>query len=116
MTTNSQPLTTKSKKKKIPKQKQSKQTTRTGTESQKWRSPGGLSKERGRRKNGEKGTGKKKHNWQAQNRQGEIKNSVGNGEAKEFLCTTHGHELRVGGMLEGRGCRWRGDKEEQKMG
>ena len=39
MTTNSQLLTTKPKKK----QKQSKQTTRTGTESQKWRSHGGLS-------------------------------------------------------------------------
>ena len=27
-------------------------------------------------------------------RQGEIKNSIGNGEAKELICTTHGHELR----------------------
>ena len=42
MTTNSQLLTTKLKKK-YPKQKQTKQTTRTGTESQKWRSHGGLS-------------------------------------------------------------------------
>ena len=35
-----------------------------------------------------------------QNRQGELKNSIGNGEAKELMCTTHGHELRredVGG-------------------
>ena len=39
MTTNSQ-LSTKSKKQK---QKQTKQTTRTGTEPQKWRSQGGLS-------------------------------------------------------------------------
>ena len=39
MTTNSQLLTTEPKKK----QKQTKQTTRTGTESQKWRSHGGLS-------------------------------------------------------------------------
>ena len=31
---------------------------------------------------GAKGTGNKKHNWQAQNRQGEVKNSIGNGEAK----------------------------------
>ena len=37
MTTNSQVLTT------TPKKKQTKQTTRTGTESQKWRSHGGLS-------------------------------------------------------------------------
>ena len=39
MTTNSQLLTTEPK----TKQKQIKQTTRTGTESQKWRSQGGLS-------------------------------------------------------------------------
>ena len=38
MTTNSQSLTTEPKTK-----KQTKQTTRTGTESQKWRSHGGLS-------------------------------------------------------------------------
>ena len=25
---------------------------------------------------------------------GEVKNSVGNGEAKELICTAHGHELR----------------------
>ena len=28
-----------------------------------------------------KGTGNKKHNWLVQNRQGEVKNSIGNGEA-----------------------------------
>ena len=33
-------------------------------------------------------------------RQGEVKNSVGNVEAKELICTTHGHELRWGE------CRW----------
>ena len=43
--------------------------------------------------NGGKGTGNKKHKWQAQKRQGEIKNSIGNGEAKEIICMTHGHEL-----------------------
>ena len=37
-----------------------------------------------------------------QNRQGDVKNSIGNGEAKELICTTHGHELR-GGLLEGIG-------------
>ena len=25
---------------------------------------------------------------------GEVKNSIGNGETKELICTTHGHELR----------------------
>ena len=60
MTTNSQLLTTEPKKQK---QKQTKQTTRTGTESQKWRSHGGLSAGRGNRENGGKSTGNKKHKW-----------------------------------------------------
>ena len=45
MTTNSQVSTTEPKN--IQKQKQTKQTTRTGTESQKWRSHAGLSAGRG---------------------------------------------------------------------
>ena len=57
--TNSQ-LSTEPKKSK---QKQTKQTTRTGTESQKWRSCGELSVGRERGKSGGKGTGNKKHNW-----------------------------------------------------
>ena len=69
MTTNSQLSTNEP-------QKQTKQITRTGTESQKWRSHGGLSAGRGRRENGGKGTGNKKHKWQVQNRQGEVKNSM----------------------------------------
>ena len=28
------------------------------------------------------------------NRQGEFKKSMGNGESKELICMTHGHELR----------------------
>ena len=44
-------------------------------------------------KNGGKGTGNKKHKWQVQNRQGEVKNSIRNGEAKELTYMTHGHEL-----------------------
>ena len=51
MTSNSQLSTTEPKKQK---QKQTKQTTRTGTESQKWRSHGGLSAGRGWGENGEK--------------------------------------------------------------
>ena len=35
-------------------------------------------------------------NWQVQNRQGGDKDSIANGEAKELMCTTHGHELRQG--------------------
>ena len=48
----------------------------------------------GRVRNGGKDTRNKKHKWQAQNRQGEVKNSMGNGEANEFICMTYGHELR----------------------
>ena len=40
-----------------------KQTTRTGKNSQKWRSHGGLSARRMRAANGAKGTGNKKHKW-----------------------------------------------------
>ena len=57
---------------------------------------------RRKRENGEKVTGIKKHKWQVQNRQGEVKYSIGNGEAKELTYMTHGHELRWG-MLVGRG-------------
>ena len=41
----------------LKKQKQAKQTTRIGTESQKWRSHGGLSARMGRYGNGEKAQG-----------------------------------------------------------
>ena len=58
MTTNSQLSTTE-----LKKQKQTKQTTRTGTKPQKWRSHGGLSAWRGSRENGRKGTGNKTHKW-----------------------------------------------------
>ena len=61
MTTNSQLSTTEPKNKQ--KQKQSKQTTSTGRESQKWRSHGGLSAGRLRVENGRKGTGNTKHIW-----------------------------------------------------
>ena len=43
-----------------------------------------------------------------QNRQGEVKNSTGNREAKELICMTHGHELRQG-MLEDGGEQEEGD-------
>ena len=56
MTTKSQVSTTKTKTK-------SNQTTRTGTESQKWRSHEGLSAGRRMRENRGKGTRNKKHKW-----------------------------------------------------
>ena len=41
---------------------------------------------------------------------GDVKNSIGNGEAKELICMTHGHELRerIAGGNEVIG--WRGAK------
>ena len=51
-----------------------------------------------------KGTENKKHNCQVQNRQGEVKNSTGNREATELICTTHGHELRGDAVMG----RWQG--------
>ena len=51
-----------------------------------------------------------------QNIQGDVKNSIVNGEAKELICTTHGHELRGGAMLVGGGCGTEGNKGEKKMG
>ena len=73
--------------------KKTKQTSRSGTESQKWRSHGGLSAGRWSGENRGKGTGNKTHKWQVQNRQGEIKNNIGNGEAKELIYMTQRHEL-----------------------
>ena len=49
--------------------------------------------------------GYKKHKWQVQNRQGQVKNSIGNGEAKELIYMTHGHELRGDGNAGGWGER-----------
>ena len=60
MTTNLQLLTTEPKKQT---KSQTKQTTRTGTESQKWRSHGGLSTGKWEDERGGKGTGNKKHKW-----------------------------------------------------
>ena len=67
----------------------------------------------GRGENGGKGTGNKKYKWQVQNRQGKVKNSMGNRKAKELICMTHGHELRWG-MMMGGGARWRGIKGRNK--
>ena len=47
---------------------------------------------------GGNGTENKQQKWQVENRQGEGKNSVGNVEAKELTCMTHGHELKVGNV------------------
>ena len=43
-------------------------------------------------------------------RQGEGKNSVGNEEAKELICTTHGHELKGRNAGQDGGTGQRGKK------
>ena len=35
-------------------------------------------------------------------KEGEVKNSMGNGEAKELICMTHGHEPGRGMLVGGR--------------
>ena len=91
MTTNSQLSITKAKNKnknELSKQLEQEQNHRNGNhmEGYQWGEAG--------RQDGGKGTGNKKHKWQVQNRQGEVKNSMQNGEAKELVCMTHGHELK----------------------
>ena len=54
-----------------------------------------------------KDTGNKQHILYKENRQGEVKNTIRNVEAKELTCMTHGHELKwgmmVGGAVQGGG-------------
>ena len=40
---------------------------------------------------------------------GGVNNSIRNVEAKELICTTHGHELRGGGDAGGKGVQGRGE-------
>ena len=48
-------------------------------------------------------------------RDGEVKNNMGNGEAKEFIFMTHGHELKWG--HDGwRGLQGRGGSRGEKNG
>ena len=41
---------------------------------------------------------------------------MGNGEAKELICMTYGHEQRRGRILMGWGYKVEEDKGERKMG
>ena len=89
MTTNSQLSKTKPKK-----QKQTKQNSRTGTESQKWRPQRGLTAGRWKGRMWEKIQGIRSISGRYKIDRGEVKNSIGNGEAKELICMTYGLELR----------------------
>ena len=77
-----------------------------------WRSFGGLSVRRGKGENGEKLQGLRSTNWQVPNRQGDAKNSIGNGVAKELVRMINGHELRGGNAGGNGGARQRGIKGE----
>ena len=46
---------------------------------------------------------------------GGVKNSIRNGEAKELICMTHGHELK-GGVAVGKGGTWRTEAKGEKLG
>ena len=104
MTTNSQLSTTEPKKNKnknkLNKQLEQGQNRRNGDHIE------GISRGGGGERGG-KGTENKQHKWQVENRQGEVKNSIGNVEAKELICMTHRHELKggmwVGGVVQGGG-------------
>ena len=89
------------------KQKQTKQTTRTGTEPQKWSSHGGLSAVREEGRKEERVQGIRSINDSYKIDRVEVKNSMGNGEAKELICMTHRHEPRWGNdsrrEVQGRG-------------
>ena len=84
MTTNSRLSTTEPKKMKT----KTKQTTRTGAESQNGDHMEGYQWGGGGERMGGIGTVNKKHNQQEQNRQWDVKNTMGNGEAKELVCMT----------------------------
>ena len=96
MTTNSQLSTNepkrkgKQRKQKLSKQPEEEQNQRNGLHME------GFQWHGRREEQGGKGTGNKKHKWQVQNRQGEVKNIMGNVKAKKLICMTHGHELRWG--------------------
>ena len=47
---------------------------------------------------------------------GDVKNSIGNGKAKELTCMTHEHELMKRGIAGGKGIRGRGGQRGKKLG
>ena len=61
---------------------------------------------------GEKAQGIRSLNSRRKNSQGEVKNTIGNGETKELTYTTHGYKLRLTGCWWEAGCRAEGNKRE----
>ena len=82
-----------------------KQTNRTGTESEKWTSHGGISVGRGKGGMGGNVQGRSSIISRYKIDGKRLKNGIGDRGLKELICTTHGHELRWGGCcrVEGSG-------------
>ena len=100
MITNSQLSPTEPKKQKLSKQPEQEQNHRNGGHMEGYQQGAGVGRMGGKLQGIRSINGRYKID-------GEVKNSTGNGEAKELTCTTHGHELRwgmlVGGEVQGRG-------------
>ena len=62
-----------------------------------------------------KGTENKKHKCKHKIERGRLRIVYGNGEAKELICTTHGHELRGGRECWRGASGWRGTKGRKKI-
>ena len=60
---------------------------------------------------GEKVQGLRSTDLQVQNRQGEVKHSIGNGVAKKLIHMTHGHEQWCGDCLRQWGGAGAGQRE-----
>ena len=84
MTANSQLLTTtpNKNKSKLSKQLEQEQNHRNGDHMEGYHPAVGGEK-------GGKGTENKQHKWQVENRQGEVKNSTGNEDTKELICSLY---------------------------
>ena len=65
---------------------------------------------------GEKVQGIRSINGRYKIDRGEVKNSMGNGQAKELIGMTHGHELRWGNASGREFAGQRGIKGRKKMG
>ena len=68
----------------------------------------GYQQRSGRGREEGKGTENKQHKWQVENRQGDVKNSIGNVETQQLICVNNGYE--PGGMEQlGEGVQGRGE-------
>ena len=104
MTTNSQLPTTEPKKQKLSKQPEQEQNQRNGHHMEDYQQGSGRGREGGKVQRMSSINGRQKI------RQGEGENSIGNVEAKELICMTHGPELKGQEMRIEGDCRTEGNK------